>query len=353
MNKNTILSQYDDSLGLNKELTLALNSLIPVLLKSSGISVHSVTSRIKERNSLSKKIEKKDKYTSLNQITDTIGVRIISHYSDEVDKIAKIIEEEFKIDTENSIDKRATLDPDKFGYLSLHYVAQLTDKRLELAEYRRFKDKKFEIQIRSILQHTWAEIEHDIGYKNTAEVPKELRRQFSRLAGLLEIADEEFVQIRNKINDYERSVKEIITKEPESVLIDAVTIYEFINSAPIVKDIDKLISEKCNFILKPVTEKNASRHIKYLNSFGVKTISDLIGLLNENKQNIMLRSNSIEGNGDTVSEGISIFYLHQVLAAKIYDSEQLVEFLNKHSLGEADNRSDFATYLTSLAKTFV
>jgi hypothetical protein len=69
---------------------------------------------------------------------------------------------------------------------------------------------KFEIQMRSSLQHTWAEIEHDLGYKSMYEVPREVRREFSRIAGLLELADESFVRIRSKIADYNKQTTENI-----------------------------------------------------------------------------------------------------------------------------------------------
>ena len=88
-----------------------------------------------------------------------------------VDKLAKVIERNFKIDTENSIDKRV-MDPERFGYSSLHYIVEYTPERLKLIEYKYFTGIKFEIQIRSILQHAWAETEHDLGYKSKNEVQR-------------------------------------------------------------------------------------------------------------------------------------------------------------------------------------
>ena len=55
-----------------------------------------------------------------------------------------------------------------------------------------------EVQVRTILQHAWAEIEHDIQYKSTIAIPNTIRRRFMALAGLLEIADREFQAIQNE-----------------------------------------------------------------------------------------------------------------------------------------------------------
>jgi len=79
--------------------------------------------------------------------------------------------------------------------LPLHYVASLISEREKLTEYKRFAGIKVEIQIRSTLQHAWAEIEHDIGYKGENSVPDSLKRNFSRVAALLEVADIELMQL--------------------------------------------------------------------------------------------------------------------------------------------------------------
>lgn len=61
----------------------------------------------------------------------------------------------------------------------------------------------FEIQFRTVLQHAWAEIEHDLGYKSEYSIPLSMRREFSRVAGLLELADETFEKLKHQLNDYD------------------------------------------------------------------------------------------------------------------------------------------------------
>lgn len=191
--------EYDALANLLEGLKVTVDTLIPTLLEIDGIRFHSVTSRIKSKASTRQKLQRPDKKRELGDLTDTFGVRVITYFQDEVDTVAKLIEREFIVDRENSVDKRALLNPDRFGYLSLHYVLKLNAERSTLTENRAYRDVRFELQIRSMLQHTWAEIEHDTGYKSESEVPDAVRRRFSRLAGLLELADDEFLEIRNEL----------------------------------------------------------------------------------------------------------------------------------------------------------
>jgi ppGpp synthetase/RelA/SpoT-type nucleotidyltranferase len=176
-----------------------IDSLIQTLLEIEGIQFHSVTSRIKSKTSVRQKLQRTDKKRELDDLTDVFGVRIITYIQGEVGEASKLIEREFTVDQRNSSDKRDLLDPDRFGYLSVHYVLQLSPERSALPENCAYKDIQFEVQIRSILQHAWAEIEHDTGYKSESEVPDVVRRRFSRLAGLLELADDEFLGIREEL----------------------------------------------------------------------------------------------------------------------------------------------------------
>lgn len=346
-----ILAQYDNALASFNALSTSMSSLISTLLNDSSIHPHSISFRVKDRKSLSKKIEDKDKYQNLSQITDIVGIRIISKYSDQVDEIARIIEKEFALDIENSIDKRASHDPDRFGYLSLHYVVNINSDRERLSEYKRFKGMRFEVQIRSILQHTWAEIEHDMGYKTNIEVPKPIRRKFSRLAGLLELADDEFIKIRDELVLYRNTISETITSMPEAVTLDAISIYEFSNKSEIVNRLDKKIAEITGFKIKPMDTEVANRQIKYLKYFGIEFISQLQESLHQNQDIILKRAEdvaSLKSENILTSRSISIFYLHQVLAATQLTTEKIVKFLTEMGLCRPDERQNFAEYLAEL-----
>ncbi|MCL1048913.1 hypothetical protein L2755_04620 [Shewanella abyssi] len=353
MKKELILIEYDEKQRLYSQFSLSIASLINTLLSASEIDAHSVNSRVKERSSLQKKIDKKDKYKSLSELTDIVGIRIITHYSDDVDLIADLIEKEFLIDVENSIDKRASLDPDRFGYLSLHYVAEISESRSGLPEYRGFKSLKFEIQIRSILQHTWAEIEHDIGYKSKIEIPKQVRRKFSQLAGLLELADDQFIQIRNELDSYENDVHESIEKTPQFVSIDKVSLYNYANTSNFLNLLDLEIAEIIGVELVDSTKDKAASHVKYSNYFGIESISEIEESLELNRGLIIQRAKDVyvtKTDETKLSKGISIFYMYQVLGSKIKTEEEILKFLDEMKLSSTDERNDFASYLHSFGK---
>ena len=201
MDVDKVISKYAIELqSTYKNYSTVVKDLLSSILKTSQIVPHSITNREKSPSSLKEKIlrETKNYEDPLSEITDLAGVRIITYFVEDVDKIVPLIETEFKIDSENSIDKRKKADPSMFGYVSVHLVVELSDKRGSLPEYSLFAGLKCEIQVRTILQHAWAEIEHDIVYKSNEEMPFELRHRFASLAGLLEVADREFEQLRKE-----------------------------------------------------------------------------------------------------------------------------------------------------------
>lgn len=206
-----LINQFSEKEDLYHQFGESMSSLLIRLIDVSHISTHSIQYRVKDIKSLKAKVELKNKYTCLDEITDILGVRIITYYSNDIDEVERIIKNSFIVDYENTIDKRKTHEPDRFGYMSLHYVVSLNPERSALVEYKDFIDMKFEIQIRTILQHTWAEIEHDLGYKTKNSVPNHIRRKFSILSGSLELIDGAFIDIRNSLVEYEKEIKEIIS----------------------------------------------------------------------------------------------------------------------------------------------
>lgn len=187
----------------HKDLASVTARIISECLKQSEISVHSVDFRAKEPASFGKKaaIPSENnlnipKYKNpLSEITDLSGVRIITYFPGTLDAVHDIIRQEFEI-VEFSNKGEILVDQDKFGYQSIHYLVKINLERSRLSEYNRYTEKIVEIQVRTILQHAWAEIEHDIQYKSSFSIPKEIRRRFHALAGMLEIADREFQSIQ-------------------------------------------------------------------------------------------------------------------------------------------------------------
>ena len=154
-----------------------VHNMLKDIVDKAGITVLGIEHRVKAEKSLAGKLERSgDWYSTFEDLTDILGARVICFFSDEIDKIGKKVEENFVIDWENSSDKRALIKADSFGYLSLHYICSLPFGD-------RWPDeicgKKFEIQIRTILQHTWAAINHDLGYKSEFGVPCSVAREFS------------------------------------------------------------------------------------------------------------------------------------------------------------------------------
>ena len=340
------MNEYEHRKDLLEELRPRVKTLIRILSKEHGVEVHDVQARVKEKSSLKKKIEEKQgKYHDLKDITDTVGIRVITYFHDDVDKIAQVIENEFQVDRENSVDKRV-MDPDRFGYSSLHYVVEFKDERLKFLEYKDFSGIKFEIQIRSILQHAWAEIEHDLGYKSSIEVPKNLRRSFSRIAGLLEIADLEFLRVKKEIKEYTEVVSIDIKEKKLSIPLDKVSLNEFINDSPIVRQIDEDISSIINIPIGKNFDRG-SVDLKRLQFLGIESIKQLNEELLKNSELIIDFAEKLLLEDDvhtmsTIRKGISIFYLAYVLIGTTRDVSYVEKYLNQFDIEEGQLRKEFA-----------
>lgn len=261
---DAIIAKYDQ----NKYRLFAskVKDVIYSILDSEDIRIHSITPREKDPKKLIEKIQRtgKEYKDPLNEITDLAGVRVISYFPSDVDKIIKELTKNFRIDKQKSIDKRKTSDPSVFGYASVHLIVEFSPERFKLPEYSPFENLKCEVQVRTILQHAWAEIEHDIVYKTTEDMPFELRRNFSSLAGLLEVADREFELIRKMEKEVSRKIKTKINKEKLDISIDFESIRFYLEKYHNLKEFDN---------------EAVHRLIQFLNSSGLTMIQDFDNIL--------------------------------------------------------------------------
>ncbi len=218
-----IMDEYRSLLPRFEEVRKTVHRTIKQTLDDAGLLVAAIESRVKTESSLEGKLELKgSKYQSLKDLTDILGLRVITFYIDDVDKVASALERLFVIDWDNSIDKRKAHEIDSFGYLSLHYICSLPD-----FPYR------FEVQMRTLLQHAWANMNHDTGYKSGVEIPIRYRRSMSRLAGMLELVDEEFSKMRSELTDYRRQVQALVASgNLDEVPLDGDTFRSYLELKP-------------------------------------------------------------------------------------------------------------------------
>lgn len=272
VSKEEVVQWYAQNRGLYKKLSEKIAIILNELLEASNVPIHAITNRAKEIDSLKTKITNPKYEDPANQITDFAGIRIIAYVEDDLKPICEVIRNVFTVDEENSGDKSEDLGTDKVGYKSIHFIATIKPDRLNLPEYKKFKNLRFEIQVRTILQHAWAEIEHDRNYKFNGILPPEITRRFKILAGTLELADREFNQLSKEIDLISNNVT-IADKHHKlnEISISSTTLKRFLNDK-----FNMLINEG---LLVPNFNGLDDEVIQELDAFGVNNLSELEKLI--------------------------------------------------------------------------
>ena len=267
-----LLEEYREAIPVFERMQKEVLATLRDALQRNGLIVTAIESRIKTEESLSGKLALKGtKYASLSDITDILGARIVTFYTDDVDRIAAIAEQLFEIDWENSVDKRMLHQLDSFGYNSLHYICKLPGY-----------DYRFELQLRTTLQHAWASINHDIGYKSGVEIPREYMRRINRLSGLLEMADDEFSRIRTEITDYRRRVQHLVQNgKLDDVQLDGDTFNSYLQ----VRPFDSLNKRIAAINQAEIQEVPLIRYLRVFKELGCKTLGDIERLKQKHAEN--------------------------------------------------------------------
>lgn len=276
--------QYELKRPMYVEFTEKVKGLLQDILHIANVRYQVVEHRTKEVPSFREKITRANKQYSnpLQEITDLSGLRIIVYYSDDVETVCKLIEREFNVDKNVSIDKGTLLQPNEFGYRSVHYIVSLSATRNKLPEWQSYKDLTAEIQVRTVLQHAWAAISHALQYKNEQDVPSIFRRRLSRLSGLLELSDEEFSDLRNDQKAFSKVVSAKIGKGNTALELNSITLAEYSKeSEPLSFLMDA--AANAGFKIGDLGEKYASQLIKMCSLSGVVTVDGLDRLLNTSK----------------------------------------------------------------------
>jgi predicted RNase H-like nuclease/ppGpp synthetase/RelA/SpoT-type nucleotidyltranferase len=194
-------------------------ALVQELLDQAGINYLSVTGRTKSIPSFAEKAARTRAgvplYSDpLTQITDLLGIRVITYVRDDVDAVADVLAEQVIVHDDRDWGL-ATANEGRFGYASRHLMISLDPARESDPDLGRLRGHRAQVQVRTVLQHAWAEFEHDIRYKGTvpAEHVGDFDRRFTLAAGLLELADREFSEIRERLRGATPAATETATDD--------------------------------------------------------------------------------------------------------------------------------------------
>ena len=268
LHSEILLEQYREAVPVLERLKDEVLAKLHEALEKNGLVVTAVEARVKTEASLAGKLALKGaKYATLEDITDLVGARIVTFYTDDVDRIAAMAERLFDIDWENSVDKRKLHQLDSFGYNSLHYICRVPGYGFRV-----------ELQLRTTLQHAWAAINHDNGYKSGIEIPREYMRRMNRLAGMLEMVDDEFSRIRTEITDYRRRVHALVQNgKLDDVLLDGDTFRSYLQAKPL----DRLNKRIAAINQAEIQDAPMVRYLRVLKALKCNTLGDVDRLIHQ------------------------------------------------------------------------
>lgn len=259
----------EESLPQYERLANVGVSLLTSMLKKKGIEFLSIEGRPKSSASAVEKAKRKGYAKPKEQMTDLAGIRVVTFLEEQVRQVTSVIEGLFEVDPANSMNRAEFLGHDRMGYRSTHFVCVLGERRNALPEYEALGGLKFEIQLRTVLQHAWAELAHDRSFKFKTVLPIHLQRKLNLYSGLLEVVDGGFDQIASEIDRYQRSIEAAPAEELSQAEIDSISIEKFLSAT----------EKKHYFSIRRITGDGLSAAIEELRSFGISNIGQLESLV--------------------------------------------------------------------------
>lgn len=316
-------TNYREKLPKFEKMRKNAHSIVEDILLEEGIPFLQVQSRVKSPESALGKISKKSYEDPFRQITDFVGLRAIVYLESDVDRAAKALSETFSIDKENSVDKRIPDSPNIMGYRSLHLICHLGKSREVHKEYHGICDLPFEVQIRTALTHTWAEIEHKQNYKSSQALPKRLQRRLNLIAATLESVD---LQLDNLNKDSQNYINDLANEEDTEINKDEL-------SDTSLEVVSKSAAKSHNIELSAPESVSYKSILQDLANFDVNTVGDLRKFLKKFPGNKLKE----DQKKDTVSGYLSLAMASNDLTKYIAILKEKDRPIYKHRVAKYEN----------------
>lgn len=203
-------SEYERRLPVFERAARNVRQAIDALVTDAGIPVLAIVSRVKKFDSLREKVERKKYKSPFDQATDCVGIRVIVNLPADVKSVHAVLAREF--DIVESTDKAELLRANEFGYRSHHLLLRIPKDWSTTPNYRGLAHITIEVQVRTILMHAWAEIEHKLQYKSEVQVPRDQQRRLSLLSAKVEEADIQFEALVADVAAYRSKIAVEVAK---------------------------------------------------------------------------------------------------------------------------------------------
>jgi len=178
-------------------------------------------------------------------ITDILGLRIICPFLEDLEAIESLIKTNFHV---IELDRKGAQHSIKeFGYKSVHFLVKIDPLQSE-QEMPYTSADVCEVQLRTILQEAWAEVEHELIYKSDITLPIEsIRRKLASLNAMLTLSDLIFQEIR----DYQKEIRERDRRRRQSLEIKLAAVPNIAREPSFPSEQEKisLMSREIDFII--------------------------------------------------------------------------------------------------------
>ena len=189
--------QFQQIMMVYESAIKQIETKLEILNKESAVNrtrnpISTVKSRIKTPESIAKKLEKKGLTvnfdTMVKELNDIAGVRVICPYISDIYAVRDMLLKQPDLKLLKQTDYIE--NPKESGYRSLHLVMEIP---VYLSKTKH--TVRVEIQLRTIAMDFWASLEHQLRYKNSANVPDSVRRELFRVAETIAMTDREMEEI--------------------------------------------------------------------------------------------------------------------------------------------------------------
>jgi putative GTP pyrophosphokinase len=262
-------TEYNGLRSIADSFCTELTSQVSRLVEDEGIALgFPIQHRVKRWGSLSEKLERMSfKGSSIREIQDLIGLRLVLLFQRDIDKVGQQLEKNLTVIRKYNTQER--LQDNQFGYSSIHFIVEVPTEWLSVPTLARFKGLQAEIQLRTVAQHIWAEVSHTLQYKQKESVPPSVARSIYRVSALLETVDLEFERVLAEREAYRTEVN---VSETEDLL----------NVDLLAKTLDGLFPPR-----NKTGDEDYSALLTDLSYFGIRRTVDLTSLINKHYASIM------------------------------------------------------------------